>query len=340
MGIEELYPLLTNFIIAISSGLGAAFILFLYMFRNPEKIEKWGSILFKVGAFVSEKSEKRYMATNIQSTISEKRKELGLNGDVIPYGLNIKWTEESSVEVDLKENNVVIMLKKFDSQSKNLANVISLYVPKALLPRARNYIDNNLVSGIDFIIGKNFLSGNTTALEYYVNSESSIHAIDVKEYIPKIDKLNSTGRLSRILIQEFKNLNSLYPLEPTQDMKEDSKHLFESIYDFEILEPGSLIEGSGIYVSDNFKMAIVPVGRSVTLYNSGTDKHLIFILEQIPKGIRNFYVVGAGDNIFHAKSLIKRVCKVGNINLIHEEEYNGLFRGTKQKLYCALLSVS
>jgi hypothetical protein len=336
---SEVSLFLDNLILILTSGFTAAFLLFLYLLKNPEKVEKWGSILYKIGAYVSEKSEKRYMATNIQYTINEARKELGLGGDVISYGLNVKWTEENSVEIDLKENNVIVMLKPFGSQSKNLANVISLYIPNTLLPKARKYVDDYLMKGIDYIFGKNFLIKNPTALDYYVDNESKNHTAKIKEYINKIDKLNESGKLSRILVQEFKNFNTLYPQDPSEFQKEDSINLFNTIYQFEILDPGESIDGAGIHISENFKMAVVPVGRSQTLIDSGIEKHLIFILEHIPKGIKNFYIVGAGVNIRYAKSLTERVCKIGNVNIVYQEEFNGTFRGIKQKLYCSLCSV-
>jgi uncharacterized protein YcfJ len=107
----------------ISGGFLGGVIVIIYVFKNPEKVEKWGSIIYKFASYVIKKYEKNYMMSDIQSTIEIKRKELGLKNDVLPYGIKIKWTEEESVEVDLQQNKVLVMMKPSESQSKNLAHI-------------------------------------------------------------------------------------------------------------------------------------------------------------------------------------------------------------------------
>ena len=126
-------------------------------------------MFLKLGAYVNKKAEKMYMATNIQSSISEKRKKLGLGGDVFEYGIKIDWTDEETAETDLKENKILVMMKPFRSQAKNFASVVSLYVPQAVLPKARNYVDQDLMKSIDYTLSKSLLEDNPTALQYYTS---------------------------------------------------------------------------------------------------------------------------------------------------------------------------
>jgi hypothetical protein len=155
----------------ITSSVVTIIILLWFFLKNPEKVEKWASIILKVGAYVNKKAERMYMSTNIQAEISQKRKELGLGGDVFEFGVKIDWIDEETAETDLKENKVVVMMKPFRSQARNLASVVTLYVPRAVLPKARNYVEQNLMKSIDYILSKSLLENNPTALQYYSSRE-------------------------------------------------------------------------------------------------------------------------------------------------------------------------
>jgi len=51
------------------------------------------------------------------------------------------------------------MMQPYQSQARNLAHIVSVYVPRALLPKARRYVEPNLMSGIDHTISKFILKG-------------------------------------------------------------------------------------------------------------------------------------------------------------------------------------
>ena len=82
-------------------------------------------------------------------------------------------------------------------------------------------------------------------------------------------------------------------------------------------------------------LVIVPVGRQATLIYSGFSTHLDFIQEQLDNGITNVFIVAANRNIILAEALTKKSCKECGLSLVYEEEYDGLFRGRKGKMYCA-----
>jgi hypothetical protein len=87
-------------------------------------------------------------------------------------------------------------------------------------------------------------------------------------------------------------------------------------------------------------MCIVPVGRGVTLLASGIIPHLDYIKKQIGAGIQHFYIVSTGDLSVHSKELVEKACTECNLNLVFSEEYAGIFRGRKRKMFCALCSIT
>lgn len=331
-----------NQIIALLTGSGITLLALLTLLAiNPDRIDKWISNLYRLGAFFSKRSELRYMATNIQNSIEDKRKKLGADNSVISYDLEINWTKEESAEVDLIENRVIVMMMPFKSQQKNLARVIALYIPRALLPESRRYVNPNLMKGIDYTISKNLLEDNPIAFAYYIEDEVDRITDDVVHMLELIEPLNSIGRLSRVVITEYKSLSGFHPSEPNEKILKETVDFIQQMYNFETAKPGQdEEETSGIFLGEYIKMALVPVGDLDKLRASGTDKHLEFVEKQLERGIKHFYIVSAGRVHPIAREFTSRVCKELGLSLIYEELYNGIFRGKTMKMYCACCTKS
>lgn len=321
----------------ISSSVVTLVILLWFFFKNPEKVEKWASMFLKAGAYVNKKAEKMYMATNIQASICEKRKKLGLEGDVFEYGIKIDWTDEETAEFDLKENKVLIMMKPFRSQAKNFASVVSLYVPQAVLPKARSYVDQNLMKSIDYTLSKSLLEDNPTALQYYTNREIEEMSEESKKFLETIAPIHSIGRLARIIIPEFQNLSKLFPRETNQAIQEETVRFVEELNRFETSKTSVEGSGLGVFYGEHIKMVIVPVGRPEKLKTTGIESHLKYIENRLDEGIRHFFIVSTRGSYF-PKQLVNLACTGFKLSIVFSEEYIGMFRGEKRKIFCALCS--
>ena len=332
--IEQIATLLVGI---ISSSVATLIIILWFFLKNPEKVEKWASMFLKLGAYVSKKAERSYMATNIQASICEKRKKMGLYGDVFEYGVKIEWTNEETAETDLKENKVLIMMKPFRSQAKNLASVVSLFVPQAVLPKARSYVDKELMKSIDYTLSKSLLEDNPTALQYYTNREIEEMSEDVKKFLETITPIHSIGRLTRIIIPELQNLSKLFPTETNQKIQEETVKFVEEVNKFETHTGSIENKGIGVFSGKNIKMAIVPVGSRQKLMSTGITSHLQFIENRIAEGITHFFIVSTRGSIY-PKKLITLACAGYDLSLVFSEEYVGMFRGERRELFCALCS--
>ncbi len=321
----------------VTSSAATIFILLWFFVKNPEKVEKWASMFLKVCAYVNKKAEKMYMATNIQASICEKRKKIGLDGDVLDYGIKIEWTTEETAETDLKENKILVMMKPFRSQARNLATVVSLYVPQALLPKSRSYVNKDLMKSIDYTISKTILQDNPTALQYYVNREIEDLSDESKDFLEVIAPIHNIGRLTRVIIPEFQSLSKLFPNEPNPEVHEETVNLTKEVSNFETTTES--VEGSrlGVFNGRYIKMAIVPVGSPIKLLTSGILMHLKFIEHRLADGITHFYIVSASGSTF-PKRLIEQAYEKFNLSLVFSEEYVGLYKGRKRNLFCALCS--
>jgi len=331
-----------SYLLAVLSSSAITMVALLWIFiTNPAKIEKWISIITRGFAWTSEKVATTHMATDIQSSIAEKRNKLGLTERGLPYGVKIKWTNVDTIQSDLHENKVVVMMRPYKSQSKNFAHVVSVYVPKSLLTKSRRYVDPNLMKSIDCTISKSILDVNPTALEYFINEILGDVPEEVRSLMVKMDVINEPGNLARMVIPELERLSSLYPREPDSQVHTETIELAEATYQFVIAsEEGRNIEGLGIYAARNIKMAIVPIGRPDRLLTGGIQSHFEFMQRQLANGIDHFYIVSTAVNIQFAKLLVERACRESSFVKVFAEEYMGKFRGKRQKMFCSLISFS
>lgn len=327
--------LLSIFLSTISSSLATALILLYLFLKYPEKVEKWVAMSARAIARFNERAARTHMAADIQSTIDGRRKKLNTSEEILPYGVKVKWTDADRIQTDLKENRVVVMMRPYQSQSKNLAHIVSVYVPGTLLPMARRYVEPNLMSGIDHVISKSILEKNPTALEYYLSEIMSQVSNGVRSHIAKMDRVHEQGCLTRMFLPELKRLTILYPKEPDHKVFGETVELEGLLYEFITREPG--VDVSPSYLATHIKMAIVIVARPERIFLERTDAHLRFMQGALLRGIDHFYVVSTGPFIKYAKDLIKDSQQKLNLFKAYEEEYEGNFRGRMTKMFCALL---
>jgi hypothetical protein len=117
-------------------------LIIIYMLLNPEKAEKWGSILVRIFARVNQAAELRTVAWDIQGEINEFSKKMQKSAKgVMPYGIKINWVKSAEKEAFIKGNDVVVVMSKHTNQARNLVNTCMAYLSVGLLPRARMYIE-------------------------------------------------------------------------------------------------------------------------------------------------------------------------------------------------------
>jgi len=336
MNLESLWSYIVTFL--SSSAVTAIALLWLFI-KNPEKIERWISMITRGFAWADERIARIHMATDIQSAIAGKRKNLGMTERGLSYGIKVKWADADTILSDLEDNKVVVMFRPYKSQSKNFAHVVSVYVPKALLPKSRRYVDSNLMTSIDYTISKSILDIDPTALEYYTSQILGDVSGEVRSLMVKMDTINGRGQLVRIGIPELQRLSGLYPREPDSRVQRETLELAEVIYHYVVAsEEVRDIRGLGIYSGDIMKMAIVPVGRPGQLLTGGIQAHFDFIRKQLIDGIDHFYVVSTETNIKFAKMLVERACSELQFAKVFAEKHEGKFRGRPDTLFCSLIA--
>jgi hypothetical protein len=237
-----------------------------------------------------------------------------------------------------QDNVLIVKMKNHRNQSKNLAIAVKEYVPYALIPMARRYVEPHLMKAIDYVVSKEFLAKDTSALTYFIN----MNKLDLatKDHIVKVDKIHEQGFLTRILLSEYKKLGYLlYPKEPTSETFNETLELESKIYALVTKRPEEKVSPD-VY-GKFIKVTIVPIAKDETIEKWGIEPHLEFIKKSLEKGIRTFYVVAAGKiNVSLAKNLVDIVERKIGLKKVLCEEYDAIFREQKIRVFLGMLEAS
>jgi hypothetical protein len=315
--------------------------LLIYFLRNPEKVEKWHSLLYRLFAWASKKNAQRYVSHDIQAEIGAMSKKINLEVEgALPYGIEIKWTNVEKVESDVKEGKIIILMKDYHNQSINLARAALVYVHEGLIPQARPYVEKTLMKSIDYITTRKLLAKNTGSVRYFndeIIEKEKITDQNLDLWLKRIAEINNLGFLTRMVVQDLQDyLTLLYPTNPTDSVYKETINYADYVYKFVTKKPEE--ERVPPFSSAMFPIEIVPIAMREKVALLGFEPHLKFVEERSSKGRTRFHIIAAGKvNVALAKLFGERLLKEFSFVERKNESYEGIYRGAQTKLACITL---
>ena len=180
----------------------AAFVL--YMLANPQKVEKWHSMLSRLFAWFSNRAEKSSVAGDIQHRISSFVKGSGV-GEALPYGLRIKWVSDDTIESYVEQKEVVVIMKKHNNNAKNFINVLSAYFEQGFLPGVRNFVHPDIVKGAEITLQRKIVQKQrpdaTVLFKRVEEADRKDPNVDV--YCKRFSDIDSKGLFKHVFLEEI-----------------------------------------------------------------------------------------------------------------------------------------
>ncbi|RLI74982.1 hypothetical protein DRP04_13975 [Archaeoglobales archaeon] len=310
----------------------------IYLLLNPEKAEKWGSLIYKGLCYFSSKAEKRYIALNIQGSINSFQKEINRElEDLLPYGVKIDWvSEDVSPESFITEGKVVIRLGYHKNQDENVIRVVSEYISKALIPEIKPYLSEEIRQAIDFSMIKRLLYNEApNALNRFYDAyykPEIENKPQIKDLCEIIEAIDSNGWFTRIFLRELKELgtqfHSRFP-DPDASIDNEVRDFLQFLYVIATKKPGEDVKLN--FDGEHIKVAIILVARAEA---SSIDPHKKRILGCIQTGIKSIYLSARGANVELARWLIEDLANFKNLVKIYEKEYKTEYLGKKIRTIC------
>jgi hypothetical protein len=282
------------------TGISAFAVLFLlsviYLVKNPEKADQWNNIITRLNFWNKERRERKLISTSLDYRITAAAKQINKEADgILPFGLRIKWKSPEEATAYVQNNEVIVVLRKSDDLDKNIVDACMAYVPKALIPKARNTIDATLLDSMDLYLTSRILSqGNySSAYNYFsknILDELRTNSTAFNSLFEAVGSLDSVGLYTRVLLEEFKRLgDQLYGTLEESQYKAETVDFLKFLARIATRQPGD--DTTPLFFSGRkIRIGIVLFAKRDTLTISGVEAYVRRIYSDYKKGSQRIFL--------------------------------------------------
>lgn len=175
------------------------------MLKNPEKVERWSSIIARVFSKISKKAERHSVSADIQSRLSSYIKNYSVEG-VLPYGIRFKWIDRGNFESYVEEGDVVVIMDHHNNNARNFLNAVIAYTSQALFPNIRGYLPKDVLDASELLVQEKIIrEERPDALDMFLKEIVPERVKNpIMEKNKKIfDGLDTTGYFEPIFLPEL-----------------------------------------------------------------------------------------------------------------------------------------
>lgn len=257
-------------------------------------------------------AEKRKVANYLQGTIglcaskvNEERENL------LPHGVKIKFVQPTERDVFLKEGKVVVFMESSYSEARNLARATMLYVAEDLIRNSRRFVDEAVMKSADFVTARKMLmfDRKLDALrclnEEFIRPEMT-KTPSIESYVLSMERMDTQGVFTRILLNEFSNLDGRLPPTPSNPQAEvETVEFAEMMKEFIEKEPG--VDVYPDQLGQVIRAIIVPIKRRGV--KADPVPYITYAGSCLNEQIFTLYVVARGANVALAQWVVQEIEK-------------------------------
>ena len=282
----------------------------IYLLKNPEKAEKWGSILARVISSYSNAAEKRSVSGDIQADIKSFARNVGSKIDpmILPYGIKIEWekTETTSPESFVRDGNVTVRMRHHSDQARNFALATLAYVQNGLLPDTRPHFDEDVSDALNLTTVRKILleRKRTDALsifnkEIVLTKSEELMVAHICKFLQNLDAL---GLFDQVLLRELADLGKrLTNIAPTDDSRGEIRDFVMFFEKLTEKKPG--IDVSPTFFKNLLRVSIVMIAKSAKYAELGVEPHLKWVDNCLKEEVDSIYICARGFNMKAAREL-------------------------------------
>ena len=326
-GIGCLIYLSFNIVLQVIGAMGswAAFgILIFYLFTSVPAFQGAGAWIAR-GLSFWKTGEKSSVALKIEQSLNAAQEEINSEAKgIIPYPAKVEWVNKASY-LDTSEEVVVIRMKEHEENPRNVAYAVIDFITKGMIPYSRPYIERPIQTAIDSaMIKKILLKRNEGALDYFLTNvlNKAIGEEGVQHYIDVVNNLDERGILTRVYLEEARQLGlELYPT-PNQDAIVETREYIEHLNILATRKRGEWGTANP-YIGRKIKVAYILIAEPEKLERKGLMPYIQYALRIANEGAETIYLLSRGRKNRSTMKLadsIALTCKMKVANVSEYEE--------------------
>lgn len=321
----EVTKLLTEIGLPIVLVLAIAYVLLL-----PEKaqlIAGWGWTLI---SSVFRRGDRKAVALRVQGHVNASTRNLLKHAPegTLDGKLKLKWSTSEEAEGVLRDGEVVVFMKRARHHEENVAHALMVYLPKALLPRARRYLDPTTMAAVDLTMAKIILGSSEASqgvldvfYEKHLDPACEDDAV-LHDRVNEIDEIDLHGWLLRVMIPEFRRLgNELHPAPPERRCVADAESFARWLHSLAAREKDDFSIPLA-YEGPYMRVAVIFVAQSKTLATQGVDPYRKRAKRLIYSGTYDaVYLMARDHNMWAVREIVDRLEGDGRVASVTCHEF-------------------
>ena len=321
---------LTNLLTEIGLPVLAVLVI-AYVLLMPEKAQTVGGWLWSGIAKVFRRADRAAVALRVQGEVNSARARLLKHAPagLMESKLKINWRNAEQAHAILSgDGDVIVFLRRSEHHEENVAHALMAYLPKAVLPRARRYVDKATMQAADFTIAKSVL-GETPGAQgvldvFYEQHLDPVCAEDavLRQKIEEMDEIDLHGWLLHVLLPEFRRLgDQLHPSQPDPRCLADADAFARWLHRLAAREAGD--ESLPLtYAGDYLRIAVVWVALRQTIESKGAEPYRKRAKRLVYSGKYDaVYLMGRDHNMWAVREIGDRLRSDGLVASVEYCEY-------------------
>lgn len=354
---SELFKIFWDFIITIIflilrwGGWPALGFVIWYIVTHDEKVDRWVAKIDKFLISIGIKRDKSFIIKDIRSKINSASKKINKEAEgIVTKKVDIRFVNQNNIESFLRKDKVIIRMRHYTHQDKNIVNAIIYYTKTGILQTGKRYLPEDIKNALDLAITKKILAEEEelgTAMEYF-----SINVLkpklekdpDLQKRFSMIELMENKGIFTRILLREIRAIGKiLYPNEPTLVEIEETTNFFSFLEPFaEHRKTSGEVDNINEwdFMDNNIQIGILYVANLEYIDKVGLRPYEARIQQKIDRGCKRIYIFGRGDyNIEAIEALIKKVHKHKKGIKIKRDRHLSIVNGYAKRAICVVLNL-
>jgi hypothetical protein len=297
------------------------FCLWVAMF--PEKVEKIGGWLWGLASKIWHRADRRAIALRVQGHVNSTTKRLlkHMPEGTVEGKIKLRWTNSDEARGVLRDGDVVVFMRRAQHHEENVAQALMVYLPKAVLSRARRYIEPTTMTAVDLtlakaILGRSLAERGVLDVFYNKHLDPACEADEeLSERVREMDEVDLHGWLLRVLIPEFRRLgDQLHPAVPDAKCRADADGFARWLAQLAASAPGDQSTKLS-YEGTHFRVALVFVASAERLARDGIAPYRKVAKRLVYSGkFEAVYLMARDRNISAVKEIAASLQEDGRVD--------------------------
>jgi len=321
----ELTSLLTNI------GIPLVFVVLIaYVLLMPEKAQTVAGWLWSLLARIVHRGDRTAVALRVQGHVNARARSLAkqVPPGVIGGRLKIKWSDVEQARSVLRDGEVVVFMRPSRFHEENVAHALMVYLPKAVLPRARRYLNKTTMTAADLTLAKAIIGSSASAqgvldVFYEQHLDPACEEDEaLRQKVAEMDEIDLHGWLLRVMLPEFRRLgNMLHPSEPDRRCASDAEQFVRWLHSLATRESGDQTHPLS-YDGPYIRVAVIFVAIPKKLEEQGVDPYRKRAKTLVYSGRYDaVYLMARDHNMWAVREIVERMRADGRVESIEVNEF-------------------